>query len=122
MISKMNKKTGSLVAYNFLLGSILSQAIAVYFGKLAATQLQGMDVFDVLFNSYYIMSLVCLMIQAFFWHLTLKRLELSIAYPSTAILFIFIILISYYFFNESISINNVIGILIMMVGIIIINK
>ncbi|MEK3725858.1 EamA family transporter [Paenibacillus sp. FSL H8-0034] len=118
----MKDATSKFAAILFLFTSIFFQTIAIYFGKVSANHVEFGHIITVLLNPYYIASLMSLMVQAFFWHLTLKRIELSVAYPSTSIVFIFIIFISYYVFKEDISINNLMGIAIMMVGVIVLNK
>jgi len=116
------KKEGSmkpLTNYFHLFISILFQSLSFMFSKFAATEVNESYFLFTFINKYYLIALVCLMVQSLFWQLTLKKLELSIAYPLTAVNNLFILIISYYMFNESITWNNIIGVMIIMVGIII---
>jgi len=108
-------------SYFFLLLSILCQSIASLFSKFAADTVGEGHVLLILTNSYYILSLVCLFFQAIFWQYTLRVLDLSFAYPLTALNNIIIVAFSYFLFHEEVTFNNLIGVLIIMTGIIILN-
>jgi multidrug transporter EmrE-like cation transporter len=58
-----------------------------------------------------------LVFKAIIWQLALKRLPLSIAYPLTSFDYIAILLISYFFFNETVTVSNVAGCIVIVVGI-----
>ena len=62
-------------------------------------------------------------INTFLFTISLKEINLGIAYPifSTASI-TFIILISVFIFNEKISIINIIGALIIIIGIVLLTK
>ncbi|MGG4049554.1 EamA family transporter [Paenibacillus favisporus] len=109
-------------SYIFLFLSIISQSSASLLSKYAADTIGNNTNFILLAtNLYYIASLACLVLQALFWQFTLKELELSIAYPITALNNIIILLFSYFLFNEEINLNNIIGVCIIILGIIILN-
>lgn len=118
----MNKSeySGKYLAIFLLSINILFQATAIFFGKVAANQFINM--IGLLSNPYYIASIICLVGQAIFWHLTLKKIDLSIAYPTTSFVFIFVFILSMFVFHETISFTNVVGLIIMIVGIIFLNK
>jgi multidrug transporter EmrE-like cation transporter len=63
--------------------------------------------------------LLLFFIYAVVWQQLLKRIQLSIAYMFKGSSIIFILIISNLFFNEKISIANVIGCLLVCIGIII---
>lgn len=104
----------------FLLLSILFQSTSSILTKFASMNVKAGNFFS-LVNVYYLSALFCLLLQAFFWQLTLKKIELSIAYPLTALNAVFILIFSYIIFNEQITFNNIIGVTIIMIGIIIQN-
>ncbi|MGV2963553.1 DMT family transporter [Paenibacillus sp. AGC30] len=108
-------------SYLFLLLSIIFQSTASLFSKFAADTVGEGHVLLVFTNSYYISSVACLFFQAIFWQRTLKDLDLSFAYPLTALNNIIIVAFSYFLFHEEVTFNNIIGVLTIMTGIIILN-
>lgn len=56
-------------------------------------------------------------ISTIIWIMALKKLELSYAYPLLSISYIFILIASYFFFNEPISWLRIAGVLFIMIGI-----
>ncbi|NGX56703.1 MAG: 4-amino-4-deoxy-L-arabinose-phosphoundecaprenol flippase subunit ArnF [Candidatus Anoxychlamydiales bacterium] len=49
--------------------------------------------------------------------LALKNIDLSIAYPTIAVSYILIIVLSFFIFKESISLNKIIGIILITLGV-----
>lgn len=107
--------------YFYLILSVLFQSISSILMKFASANIDNGSFFSLIISGYYLSALFCLVLQAFFWQLTLKKLELSIAYPLTALNTVFILIFSYIIFNEQITVNNIIGVTIMMIGIVIQN-
>lgn len=108
-------------SFLFLSFSVIFQSSASLFSKYAAETVRESNLLFLITNSYYMLSLVCLFFQALFWQYTLRELELSVAYPFTALNNILIVAFSYFLFNEEVTFNNLIGVLIIMIGIIILN-
>ncbi len=107
--------------YIFIVLSILSQSVSFIFSKLAAVNIEGNTISSYVFNPFYIASLLCLVLQAFFWQKTLEFMELSKAYPYTGLIYVFVLIYTYYIFNEPIYLNNVLGTLIILVGVYVIS-
>jgi multidrug transporter EmrE-like cation transporter len=102
--------------------SISSQSISMIFGKVAANNIGSLNIMEILFNVFYILSIACLVAQAFFWQKTLKDLELSVAYPMTSITCVLILVSGYLLFDEPIYLTHVLGVIFMITGTIIISK
>lgn len=79
-----------------------------------------------LLSSEYIMfagmEFVILFIYAIFWQQIIKKFELSTAYASKGVVIIWTFIWSVIVFNETITINNIIGAAIIICGIIKVNK
>ncbi|WP_339157806.1 SMR family transporter [Paenibacillus sp. FSL W8-0186] len=103
--------------YFYLVLSILFQSISSILMKFASMNLTSGNIFLLISNVYYLAALVCLVLQAVFWQLTLKKVELSIAYPLTALNTVFILTFSYIIFKEQISFYNILGVIIIMIGV-----
>jgi multidrug transporter EmrE-like cation transporter len=54
------------------------------------------------------------------WILTLKTIKLSIAYPLTSLNYVGILLGSYYFFNEEITVTRIIGVTLVFFGVLLV--
>lgn len=71
-----------------------------------------------LFVFYYCMALGVIAAYAVIWQIILKKIPLTIAFMSKSITIVFSLLIAYLFFSESITINNIIGSVIIIGGIV----
>lgn len=112
-------KTENFKNYFFLLICILSQSISVVFSKLAAISNQSL--LFLVFDKFYILSILFLAIQAFFWQKVLRVNAISSVYPSMTLVNLFLLFWSYYIFGNHIYMNEIVGIIIILIGIIIIN-
>ncbi len=109
----MNYRTGTV----FILLCILFQSGSGIFGKYAAIDLSSAASNFVVTNPFYLMSLSCLVLQAIFWQQALKYYPLSFAYPFMSMVNFVILLSSAFLFEESITPENVIGLVIISIGI-----
>lgn len=98
--------------------SIIFHVLASIFLKFGSLSLGGYNVLEIVTNPYYIISLFFLFLQAIVWQFTLKRYNLNFAYSFTSLYYPLILLSSFFIFNENITIGNVIGTFIIVVGLI----
>lgn len=73
--------------------------------------------FAIITNIPLIGGLIFYFIAAILLIYSLKKGELSVLYPIYAISYIWVLLISYFFFNESINLLKLIGVLLIMIGV-----
>jgi multidrug transporter EmrE-like cation transporter len=52
----------------------------------------------------------------------LSRVEVSFAYPFLSIGYVVVAIVGYYFFNESLTLTRILGILIICVGVYLISR
>jgi multidrug transporter EmrE-like cation transporter len=114
---KMKMKMRLNINYIFLMLSIILQSFSSVLSKFAATDLQKGDFHLVFINRYYLLAIFFLFLQAIFWQLTLREIDLSIAYPMTALNNIFLLIFSYVIFKEQITFNNILGVSLIVIGI-----
>lgn len=57
-------------------------------------------------------------VYAILWQLVLKRVELSLAYMFKGTSIVFVMLLAYWLFSEQITWNNIIGAMIIILGIV----
>ena len=74
------------------------------------------------FVLFYGIEICILGVYAILWQQMIKHFDLSIAYANRAMALLWSLLWAVIFFSEQISIKNVIGVIIVIVGIIIINN
>lgn len=108
--------------YLILIVSVIFQSFSFLLSKLAANEIGEFTLFTVILNKYYLFSIICLGIQAFFWQIALTKIELSKAYPFNALIYFFILLYSFMIFKESISAKELVGIALIIAGILFLNK
>jgi len=95
--------------YLFITSAMLLQAFGGIFGKYASITIDSFDITAVISNSFYILALLCMLLQAIVWQQVLKHYHLSFAYPLMSLVNFVILLPAFLLFNESITIANIIG-------------
>ncbi len=98
-------------------------AIGQILFKLAArkipTNLELSNWVGFIFSPIFISSLALYGVATFLWIFTLKKTSLSVAYPFMALAFVIVPILSYFFLNEKISTNTMIGTVFIIIGLII---
>jgi multidrug transporter EmrE-like cation transporter len=105
------------VHWLFLLLSLLCQVTAAVTGKTAALRLEAATPHAFLTNGWYLATLACLILQAFFWQLVLRGFRLFVAYLFTSLNYLLILAVSRIFFLERITLPNVIGAAVVVAGV-----
>ena len=67
------------------------------------------------------LEFVILAIYAVFWQQMIKRFELSVAYANRSMAILWSMIWAVIFFHDEITVRNIIGVLIVLVGTIIVN-
>jgi len=73
------------------------------------------------FILYYGLEVVILGVYAIIWQQVIKRFELSIAYANKAVTLLWAMVWSVAIFKETLKINQIVGILLVIVGIVVLN-
>lgn len=102
---------------------ILHIMIAFYslgglFSKFASTH----DFLSLWFIIFYGLSLMTLAIYAFVWQQIIKKLPLTTAYTNKAVTVIWGIVFGKLFFDETITVKQIIGAVIIIIGIVLFVK
>ena len=102
---------------------ILLQLIVIIYtinsiiGKLSA----GEEFMSMRFILFYVAEVGVLGIYALLWQQMIKRFDLSIAYANRAMALIWSAVWAVVIFHESLSIKNIIGILLVIAGTVVVN-
>ena len=76
-----------------------------------------------LLQNYYLgLTLLSMIISGLIWFYVIKNYELSIAYPLVSISYIFMIFAGKIFFNESVTLIKLVGIIFILAGIFFITR
>ena len=97
---------------------IMVYTIATVMAKFAA----GYDFLSDYFILFYCLELFILVIYAFLWQQIIKKFDLSVAYANRSIALVWSMLWAVLFFYETITLNNIIGVIIVIIGTIIVNS
>ena len=102
---------------------ILQIVIAIYtlstvFAKFAS----GQEFMSFKFILYYALEMLILAVYAVVWQQLIKKFDISVAYANKAMGLLWSIVWAILIFNETITIKNVIGVVIVIIGTIIVNS
>lgn len=110
------------MTYIIALISILLGSIAQFFLKKGMSHVNLSEeilvIFKkIIFNGYIINGITCYILSLLFWLYVLSKLELSKAYPMVSLGYVFTTILGYLLLNESITINKIIGISFIIIGV-----
>lgn len=89
---------------------------------VAAKFASGSSFLSMRFIGFYGLEIVILGVYAILWQQIIKRIDLSIAYANRSIALLWSMLWSVLFFDDHVSIQNMIGVIIVIAGTIIVNS
>lgn len=109
---------------NLIKNIIMLQAIIMIYtlSSVAAKYASAEEFLSFKFIIFYGIEILILGIYALLWQQIIKKFDLSIAYANRAIALLWSIVWAIIFFKENITINNVIGVIIVIIGTIIVNS
>ena len=104
--------------YIFLHASLLLYSGSGFFSKTASKQ----DFLSFDFFLFYGCVLFIMVVYAFLWQQILKRIPLTTAFANKAITILWGMLFGFVFFKETITVNMIIGAIIICAGIVLVVK
>lgn len=103
--------------------AILQAIIMIYtLSTVAAKFASGAEFLSLKFIICYGIEILILGIYAILWQQIIKRFDLSVAYANRAIGLLWSLVWATLFFNEVVTIKNVIGVIIVIIGTMIVNS
>ena len=106
----------------YLILSILFHAAASILLKFGALSIEYFSILEVATNGFYLLSILFLFLKAIVWQLSLKTYNLNYAYLFTSAYYPIILFVSYLVFKESITFGNIVGTVLIVIGIIYLMK
>ncbi|MDY2729777.1 MAG: EamA family transporter [Clostridium sp.] len=102
--------------------AFLQAIIVVYtLSGIAAKFASGFEFLSFEFIACYGAEIFALGIYAILWQQVLKKFDVSVAYANRSIALIWSLLWSVLFFNERITLTNIIGTIVVILGIVVVN-
>lgn len=101
----------------FLQAIIVIYTLAGVSGKFASAS----GFLSINFIFFYGLEILVLAIYAVLWQQIIKKFELSIAYANRSIALLWSMIWAVVFFGEYVSLKNIIGVLVVIIGTIIVN-
>ena len=112
------KKLNSTVLVVLVATAVILQALTNILFKSAALSLESFELMNIITNIFYILSMVCFFLRIVVWQIALKFMELSYLYFFKSLGYPILLGVSYYFFNEKVDFWNILGTVIICVGIV----
>ena len=100
----------------FLILTVSLRSISSAIFKIGALEINDYNFYTVLTNYFFINAFFLFFLRAIVWQFVLNKYELSFAYPFTGIHYIFLFLIGYFYFNEEMTLNKFLAILLILIG------
>ncbi len=101
---------------------ILQLVIIIYtLSGVAAKGASGYEPLSWQFIFFYGLEIAILGVYAILWQQIIKRFDLSIAYANRSMAILWSLVWAVIFFHEKITVNNVLGVLIVLAGTILVN-
>ena len=97
--------------------SLACQIVSAGLGKQAALTIPELSPGAIIGNVYYFVAICLLVLQAIFWPIALRGYSLTVAYFYMSFSYVGILSISWLFFHESVSFFNIVGTLLIMIGV-----
>ena len=103
---------------------ITLQAIVVIYtlSSVAAKFASGYDFMSGGFIFFYFIELLILFVYAILWQQIIKKFEISVAYANRSIALIWSLVWSILFFSETVTIKNIIGVIVVIIGTLVVNS
>ncbi len=80
-------------------------------------KLNLMSIVKTIFSPFIFFGFALFGSGAILWLFVLQRFPLSVAYPTLALNYVWILVISYYLFGEQITVNKIVGICLIIAGV-----
>ena len=115
-----------MIRYSYIMATLLltvyGQLIIKWrmnlLGSFPATfRLQLLYLGKALLDPYVISSFVAAFLASLTWMAALTKFDLSHAYPFMSLSFVLVLICSYLLFNEPITLNKIVGIILIIAGV-----
>jgi len=112
------------INFNKMMNIVFLQLMIVLYtiSGIAAKKASGYMFLSSQFALYYSIEILILALYAILWQQLIKKFDISIAYSNRALSIFWSLLWAVMFFGETISLKNIIGAFIILIGVIVVNS
>lgn len=105
-------------------GIVILQSIVIIYSLsgVTAKYASGFDLLSWEFFIFYGLEILILGIYAILWQQVIKQVDISVAYSNRSIALLWSMVWAVIFFNESYSLKNIIGLVIVITGTVVVNS
>ena len=114
----MDKKNNNIKTLIVMQIAVLFFSLSGVMGK-NASQYEFMSFGFILF---YGLEILILGIYAIVWQQVIKKIDISVAYVNKATTIFWSMIFAFIIFNEKITIQNIIGVIIIFIGVLVVNR
>ncbi len=115
---KQNRfETKLILLFSLIIFPVFLQAASGICGEDAAMTVTDASLFITVTNGFYLLSLIFLILQVIVWQHALIHYPLSYAYPFVSLVNFVILISSAILFNEQTTMNNILGLILISLGI-----
>lgn len=101
---------------------VLQGTIVIYtLSTVASKQASSKEMFSFDFFLFYGLSLFILGVYAILWQQIIKKFELTVAYANRSVAILWSLVWAVLFFGEKITLNNFLGVVVVIAGAIVVN-
>ena len=101
---------------------LIKRGVLVFSNENLTLKLLYTNLDKIIFNSYIVFGLICMVISMITHIISLSKFELSYAFPFISISYVIVFLGSFYFFNENLSLMRIFGLFLIILGTIFVAK
>jgi drug/metabolite transporter (DMT)-like permease len=122
---------GTLTGFAYVLGSILCTVYGQIMVKWQVSKAGALPVMlsekiafllKLILNPWILSGIVAGFLALVFWLAAMTKFELSYAYPFMSLAFVFVMILSAVLFHEAVTLNKVLGVLLIVGGIIVASR
>lgn len=113
----MTERIKRILFISLLFVTFFIYSLESVFSKMAS----GYDTLSLKYCLFFGCVIIVLGIYAILWQIILKLMPLSKAFPYKSLSIIYILLFSVFLFGETITVNNIIGAMLIIVGLIVLS-
>ena len=106
--------------YGLLHFGVLLFSFTSVFAKMAANAYNAGGIMDLKFLILCAVMILNCMVYAIFWQIVIKDIDLHVAYANRSVYLIWSQIWAVWFFAESLTLKNIIGLAIVLTGVIIV--
>jgi multidrug transporter EmrE-like cation transporter len=120
----MNIKNTSIILLTILFNSLSQILLKVGAEKIGSIQssIKSQNLLAVFISPPILIGLILYIVSFALWVVVLSEVEVSVAYPMLSFGYIFVALLACFFLNETLTLNKILSISVIIIGVLMLNR